>query len=172
MSYNFFQNKECEYFPCHPIKDTCSFSCLFCFCPLYSNMDCGGQFHILDNGWKDCSNCMIPHYNYDYVIQKLRGEKKVKRFTEEQIQRFKEMVQHKLPNYILADVTDNDTSGYMKISLQFPDGSKVSYAYQLQDDTELTEELAGHGIRCAIDIAMTNLNNHLKLLEKVKNSVK
>lgn len=164
MSYNFFQNRQCEYFPCHNIRDIGNFSCLFCFCPLYSNMDCGGQFHILDNGWKDCSNCTIPHYSYDYVIQKLRGEKKVKRFTNEQIQRFKEMVQGKLPGYIVADVSDNDTSGYMKVSLQFPDRSKVSYVYQLQNDTEL----AMHCIRCAIDIAITNLNNHLKLLEKVK----
>lgn len=171
MSYNFFQNKECEYFPCHPIKDSCNFSCLFCFCPLYSNMECGGQFHILDNGCKDCSNCTIPHYSYDYVIQKLRGEKEVKRFTEKQIHRFKEMVQRKLPNYILSDVTVNDTSGYMKTSLQFPDGSKVSYVYQLQDDTQLTEELAGHCIRCALDISMTNINSHLKLLQNLINSL-
>lgn len=95
----------------------------------------------------------------------------MKRFTEEQIQCFKEMVQHKLPNYILADVTDNDTSGYMKISLQFPDGSKVAYVYQLQDDTQLTEELAGHCIRCALDISMTNLNSHLKLLQNLRNSL-
>ena len=27
--YSFFCHKECEYFPCHPIKDTCNFSCLF-----------------------------------------------------------------------------------------------------------------------------------------------
>ena len=95
----------------------------------------------------------------------------MKRFTEEQVQSFKAMVQRKLPNYIIADVSDNDTSGYMKISLQFPDGSKVSYVYQLQDDTELTEELAGHCIRCALDISMTNLNNHLKLLQNLRNSL-
>lgn len=95
----------------------------------------------------------------------------MKRFTDDQIHGFKEMVQRKLPNYILADVTDNDTSGYMKTSLQFPDKSKVSYVYQLQDDTELTEELAGHCIRCALDISMTNLNNHLKLLQNLRNSL-
>ena len=134
-------------------------------------MECGGQFHILDNGWKDCSNCTIPHYSYDYVIQKLRGEKTVKRFTEKQMHRFKERVQRKLPNYILSDVTVNDTSGYMKTSLQFPDWSKVSYVYQLQDDTQLTEELAGHCIRCALDISMTNINSHLKLLQNLRNSL-
>ena len=95
----------------------------------------------------------------------------MKRFTEEQVQRFKEMVQRKLPNYIIADVSDNDTSGYMKTCIQFPDGSKVSYVYQLQDDTELTEELASHCIRCALDISMTNLNNHLKLLQDLRNSL-
>lgn len=178
MSYSFFQNSDCEYFPCHKLVtngtdrlDYSKFSCLFCFCPLYSNMDCGGQYHILDNGWKDCSSCILPHYNYDYIIQKLRGNQKMKRFSQNQIDNFKTILQSKLPNYILADVSDNETSGYLKTIIQFPDGSKVSYVYQLQDDSVLDEHLAIHCIRCAIDIAMTNLNNHLKLLEKVKNSV-
>ena len=34
-NYDFFQNKECEYFPCHAGADKESFSCLFCYCPLY-----------------------------------------------------------------------------------------------------------------------------------------
>lgn len=33
--------------------------------------DCGGDYTILDNGWKDCSKCTLPHYDYDYVIYKL-----------------------------------------------------------------------------------------------------
>lgn len=169
MSYNFFQNKECEYFPCHTVKNIEKFSCLFCFCPLYNDDYCGGKYYILNNGLKDCSICTIPHVSYDYIIQRLRGEKKMERFTHNQIHEFKELVQSKLPNYIIADVNDNNTSGYMKTSLQFPDGSKVSYVYQLQDDTELTEELAMHCIRCALDISMTNLNNHLKLLQNLRN---
>jgi len=30
---------------------------------------------MLDNGWKDCSNCTIPHFNYDYIVSKLREVK-------------------------------------------------------------------------------------------------
>lgn len=73
MSFRFFQNKECEYFPCHECDDASKnkFSCLFCYCPLYSDMHCEGKFTILDNGWKDCSNCLIPHLSYDYIVRKL-----------------------------------------------------------------------------------------------------
>ena len=74
MGYQFFQNKECEYFPCHKVKEAKigEFSCLFCFCPLYLDSECGGKYHILDNKWKDCSECTIPHFNYDYIIKKLK----------------------------------------------------------------------------------------------------
>ena len=34
--YDFFQNSECEYFPCHKGADPKTFSCLFCYCPLYA----------------------------------------------------------------------------------------------------------------------------------------
>ena len=34
--YDFFQNRECEYFPCHQGADPETFSCLFCYCPLYT----------------------------------------------------------------------------------------------------------------------------------------
>ena len=70
-SYKFFQNKECEWFPCHSTQQIENFSCLMCFCPLYNFADCGGNFKLLKNGIKDCSGCMIPHYNYDYIIKKL-----------------------------------------------------------------------------------------------------
>lgn len=70
MSYKFFQNKECEFFPCHSeVKD---FNCLFCYCPLNHIKECGGTYTILQNGWKDCSGCVIPHTNYDYIIKKLK----------------------------------------------------------------------------------------------------
>ena len=61
-NYDFFQNKECEYFPCHKNADPKTFSCLFCYCPLYALADqCGGNFTYLDNGIKDCSGCLRPH---------------------------------------------------------------------------------------------------------------
>jgi len=72
MSFNFFQNKECEYFPCHKVGKLSEdkFSCLFCYCPLYKEK-CEGYFILLPNGIKDCSNCLLPHYNYDYIVKKL-----------------------------------------------------------------------------------------------------
>ncbi|MDD2371600.1 MAG: cysteine-rich small domain-containing protein [Firmicutes bacterium] len=72
-SYSFTQNKGCEYFPCHKIKDENKFSCLFCYCPLYLIADCGGNFSLLPNGMKDCSNCLLPHKqeSYQYIVNKL-----------------------------------------------------------------------------------------------------
>ena len=71
MNYKYFQNDKCEYFPCHNTKNTASFNCMFCYCPLYFH-ECKGEYKILDNGIKDCSNCLIPHYNYDYIIDRLK----------------------------------------------------------------------------------------------------
>ena len=52
--YDFFQNRECEYFPCHPGADPESFSCLFCYCPLYAlGSRCGGQFTYTETGIKN-----------------------------------------------------------------------------------------------------------------------
>lgn len=71
--YKYFSNKECKYYPCHDTKGR-DINCLFCFCPLYSS-DCGGNFKILPNGIKDCSDCVLVHTDggYDYVIEKLSG---------------------------------------------------------------------------------------------------
>ena len=71
MSFKFFCNKECEWFPCHSTPNPDEFNCLFCYCPLYPYRDCGGEYTMLDNGWKDCSGCLIPHENYDYIVRKL-----------------------------------------------------------------------------------------------------
>ena len=73
-SYKFYQNKACEYFPCHKGADGETFSCLFCFCPLYALGDkCGGNFTYTDSGIKDCSCCLRPHRkeNYDDICAKL-----------------------------------------------------------------------------------------------------
>ena len=72
-NYAFTQNKSCEYFPCHKIKDENSFNCLFCYCPLYLIPECGGNYTILENGVKDCSICLLPHKkeSYGYIISKL-----------------------------------------------------------------------------------------------------
>ncbi|MBQ9842987.1 MAG: cysteine-rich small domain-containing protein [Oscillospiraceae bacterium] len=61
-NYDFFQNKACEYFPCHQGADPEKFSCLFCYCPLYClGENCGGNFVYLPSGIKDCSGCLRPH---------------------------------------------------------------------------------------------------------------
>ena len=72
--YKFFQNKECEYFPCHKCENKEQFSCLFCYCPLYALGDqCGGNFTYTEGGIKDCSACLIPHRaeNYDKIMAKI-----------------------------------------------------------------------------------------------------
>ena len=72
--YKFFQNKECEYFPCHKCEDQENFNCLFCYCPLYALGDkCGGNFSYTEGGIKDCSGCLVPHKrgNYDYMMKKM-----------------------------------------------------------------------------------------------------
>ena len=73
--YDFFQNKECEYFPCHAAADQATFSCLFCYCPLYCLADrCGGSFVYTEDGIKDCSRCLRPHRreNYDAICNKMQ----------------------------------------------------------------------------------------------------
>ena len=65
--FAFFQNADCEFFPCHKIESTQEFSCLFCYCPLYAlEENCGGAFSYTDAGVKDCSNCLFPHMKKNY----------------------------------------------------------------------------------------------------------
>ena len=89
--FAFYTNKECEYYPCHPVpdceyfpchetKDLENFNCLFCYCPLYMlGRKCGGNFTYLESGVKDCSKCLVPHRreNYGFIaasFQKIAGE--------------------------------------------------------------------------------------------------
>lgn len=66
--YDFFQNRECEFFPCHKQADPESFSCLFCYCPLYALGEyCGGNPQYTDSGIKDCSACLRPHRRENYA---------------------------------------------------------------------------------------------------------
>ena len=75
-NYDFFQHKQCEFYPCHPDADPETFSCLFCYCPLYALGDkCGGSFTYTENGIKDCSKCLKPHRreNYGAICEKMAG---------------------------------------------------------------------------------------------------
>lgn len=74
-NYKFVQNEKCEFFPCHKVKDSTTFNCLFCYCPLYMLKDkCGGGFTYTDNGIKNCTNCTLPHGQggYDHVMSKMK----------------------------------------------------------------------------------------------------
>ncbi len=72
-NYKFFNHRKCEFFPCHKTSDPDNFNCLFCYCPLYAlGENCGGNFKYMENGVKDCTNCLLPHKpeNYDYIMKK------------------------------------------------------------------------------------------------------
>ena len=74
-SYRFYQNRECEYFPCHKVRNEAEFNCLFCFCPLYAlGSGCGGNCTYTKEGIKDCSACLLPHSpkGYDYITDKFK----------------------------------------------------------------------------------------------------
>lgn len=63
---SFFENKDCEYYPCHPgMKEI---NCLFCYCPWF--WDCG----IKDSGMS-CPDCTFPHQRdlYPYVMEGLKS---------------------------------------------------------------------------------------------------
>ena len=72
--YKFFQNRQCEFFPCHKGVSEDDFNCLFCYCPLYALGDrCGGSFTYAESGIKDCSRCVRPHLreNYDKIMENM-----------------------------------------------------------------------------------------------------
>ncbi len=74
-SYKFFQNRACQYFPCHRGADSETFNCLFCYCPLYFLEECGGDA-TWRGGVKDCTNCLRPHApdGYETTLTRLREE--------------------------------------------------------------------------------------------------
>jgi len=76
-SSKFFNNYECEYYPCHKNKKNDELNCLFCFCPLYY-LKCPGNYKILsvgDKKIKDCMDCNFPHIpdNYDKIMEIIKG---------------------------------------------------------------------------------------------------
>ena len=66
-SSRFFQNRDCEYFPCHRGVSEDDFNCLFCYCPLYAlGKQCGGSCTYTEKGIKSCKNCVFPHRKENY----------------------------------------------------------------------------------------------------------
>ena len=85
-NYSFFQNRACEYFPCHKTSKEEDFNCLFCYCPLYAlGKQCGGNFKYTDSGFKDCSGCMFPHRrdNYEKVVSRYKDIMDIVRAQDE-----------------------------------------------------------------------------------------
>ena len=71
--YCFFQNRDCEFFPCHENVEESDFNCLFCYCPLYTLGEaCGGGFVYTEKGVKSCEHCAFPHRreNYDEILRR------------------------------------------------------------------------------------------------------
>ena len=66
FSYKYFENHDCVFFPCHTDVSK-GHNCMFCKCPLYNDPECEGvkqgKAVILENGFKDCSECA---YNHEY----------------------------------------------------------------------------------------------------------
>jgi len=74
-NYSFFQNRQCEFFPCHKGVPEEDFNCLFCFCPLYAlGRKCGGGCTYSPEGRKDCSKCTFPHRRENYEALLARYE--------------------------------------------------------------------------------------------------
>lgn len=74
-SCRFYENRSCEYFPCHNgLKE---FNCMFCYCPMYALENCPGAPEYIERDGrriKDCSHCTFPHQpeNYEKVMEVLK----------------------------------------------------------------------------------------------------
>jgi Zn-finger protein len=76
FTYRYFENRDCEFYPCHKGMD--ELNCLFCFCPFYTYEKCpGNPSYIEKDGGsriKNCTGCTFPHAkdNYDKIMQLLK----------------------------------------------------------------------------------------------------
>ena len=67
--YSFFQNRDCEFFPCHEGVPEEDFNCLFCYCPLYAlGEKCGGGYVYTEKGVKSCERCAFTHRRERYAL--------------------------------------------------------------------------------------------------------
>ena len=72
----YFENRACQYYPCH--EGTEQINCRFCYCPLYTMEHCPGQpvFKEKDGRKiKSCIGCTFPHKpeNYETVARLAAG---------------------------------------------------------------------------------------------------
>lgn len=73
LYHQFFQNRQCRFFPCHEGIAEEEFNCLFCYCPLYAlGKKCGGNCRYNEKENKVCTECTFPHRreNYEKVISR------------------------------------------------------------------------------------------------------
>lgn len=75
-SFKFFENIECEYYPCH--KGIDEINCLFCYCPMYRLDNCPGKPEYKEKDGKTikvCTNCTFPHKreNYETIVDMLKN---------------------------------------------------------------------------------------------------
>ena len=76
-SGRFFENRDCEYYPCH--KNIEEINCLFCYCPMYHLEHCPGSPSYKEKDGrkiKICTDCTFPHQadNYDTIMNVLKKE--------------------------------------------------------------------------------------------------
>ncbi len=83
--YKFFQNRECEYFPCHDSVNEEEFNCLFCYCPLYFTENCGGGCRYNEKGIKICTDCPVPHKKENYEMITMKAKTEMKRRGRERV---------------------------------------------------------------------------------------
>ena len=77
-SCRYFENRDCEYYPCHEGIE--EMNCLFCYCPLYHMENCPGRPRYAEKNGRQikvCTDCTFPHRaeNYDRIIELIRNNK-------------------------------------------------------------------------------------------------
>lgn len=66
-SSSFFENRACDYFPCHQGIE--HINCMFCYCPMYRFEDCLGHpayKEVKGKNIKVCTGCTYPHVKEHY----------------------------------------------------------------------------------------------------------
>lgn len=74
-SSRYFENRACQYYPCH--KGSAHINCMFCYCPFYTWENCPGNPAFVDKKGKrikTCLHCQFPHKaeNYEKIMELLR----------------------------------------------------------------------------------------------------
>ena len=140
-SYKFFQNTQCEFFPCHKVEKVENFNCMFCYCPLYREERCLGnpEYVISRKGQriKDCSNCLLVHQPemYDMVIGRLQREDELLHID---LRKLKTQVKERLMQITHINEIDVD----------------MKYEHQINIDRILDGVMKDMSGSCAVDVLL------------------